>query len=266
MGRKGDINMKFIDVHNHSIYGIDDGAKTKEETLNMLKMAEKDNIERLILTPHYKEGTVENNKDIILSKFEETQQLIDDNKLNIKIYPGCEIYLSENTSDLINNNVFQTMNNTKYILVETHRIKTYITFNIEEELYNLAIDGYKPIIAHPERYQIIKENPDRVLDLVNEGYLIQINASSLVDSRRTHYKVARKLLDNNLVHFIATDAHNSNRRQPILSNAYELIKRRYGLNKANDLFYNNSLKIINNENIEIKKQKKFKKRSLFFFK
>lgn len=251
-------------MHNHILYGIDDGAKTIEETIQMLKLAANTNIEQIIVTPHFKENIFHNQKDIIETKVSELKQILIDNNLSIKIHPGSEIFLSKNTLNLLNNQKLQTLNNSNYVLVETHIVSDYQLINVQEELYNLKIDGHQVILAHPERYENTHDNPNFVYDLVSDGFYMQINVNSLKENHPYH-KVVRKLLDNNLVHFIASDSHDLNNRPPLLDKGYQFIKKNYGLDYANDLFYNNPLSVINNEQIEIRDFQKIKVKKNFFF-
>ena len=191
-------------------------------------------------------------------KYQELKQIIDDNKFPLEIFKGSEIYLSENTANLLANNVIQTLNNTQYILVETHRISSDGIINLQEELYNLAVDGYKIILAHPERYDFTYNNPQLIYELVKQGHYMQINVNSLNDKHPNH-KIVCKLLDHNLVHFVCSDAHDLINRPLQLDYGYTFIKKHYGEEKAKALFYGNALKVINNEIIPINNIKPLKK-------
>jgi protein-tyrosine phosphatase len=253
--------VKFIDIHNHLIYGIDDGAKSKQETLEMLKIAIADGIEKIMFTPHFKEKAFENDQTIIDSKKQEIEQLIQEHQLEIDVYYGSEIFVSNHTSSYLNEGKLKTLNDTKYILVETHRANIYHRFDFGDMLYNFQVDGFKPIIAHPERYEFIYDNPHKASELVKDGNLIQINATSLLDKKKPSFKLAKKLLDRGLVHLVASDAHDTVYRPPVLSEAYAFVKKHYGEEVANQLFYSNPLKVLNNEPIEtdIKTKKWFKR-------
>jgi protein-tyrosine phosphatase len=242
--------VKFIDIHNHLIYGIDDGANSRQEMLEMLKMAISDGIEKIMFTPHFKEKAFENDKSIIDAKKEEMEQLIQEHQLDIEVFFGSEIFVSNHTSHYLNEGRLKTLNDTPYILVETHRANIYHRFEFGDMLYNFQVDGFKPIIAHPERYEFIYENPNKAIDLVKDGNLIQINATSLLDKKKPSFKLAKKLLDKGLVHFVASDSHDTVYRPPVLSEAYAFVKKNYGVEVANQLFYENPLKVLKNEKIE----------------
>ncbi len=258
------MKLKFIDMHNHIMYGIDDGAKTLEETIQLLKLAANTNVEQLIVTPHFKENIFHNQKNNIETKVNEIKQILLEHNIDMNIYPGSEIFLSKNTLDLLNNQKLQTLNNSQYVLIETHMVKDYQMINVREELYNLKIDGYQVILAHPERYENTRIDPNFVYDLVSDGYYMQINVNSLKENHPNH-KIVKKLLDNNLVHFVASDSHNLSNRPPLLDKGYQFVEKHYGKDYANDLFYNNPLSVINNEQIKIRDFQKIKSKKFFFF-
>ncbi len=256
--------MKFIDIHNHIVSNVDDGAKTEKQTIQMLKSAEKDHIEKLVITPHYKENVFENTKVIIQEKLKELKLLIEENHINIEVYPGSEIFLSKNTSSLLSTHQIQTLNDSNYILVETHRFASAMLLNLKEELYNLSIDGYKVILAHPERYEFTHNHINDIYNLVSEGHLMQVNVNCL-NTSHPNYKIVKKLLDNNLIHFIASDAHDPIQRPLQLAFGYEFIKKHYGMPKADDLFYNHPLQVIESKLIEVKDFYPVKDKKFFLF-
>ena len=254
--------MQFIDIHNHLLYGIDDGIKTKEEMLTLLKDAVNGGIKKMIFTPHFKEHVFEVNKALLLERFNEVQSLIRYEEMELEVYLGTEIFLTHNTSQLLSEGRIQTLNDTSYLLVETHFVNQCITYDLDEELYNLSVDGYRVILAHPERYQFVRENTKKIEQYVESGYYMQLNVGSLFKPHL--YKLAIKLLDHNLIHFIASDAHDAEFRRPELQKGYEFILKRYGQVRADDLFYNNPNHVIKGETIKLKDYEKIKRRKWFF--
>ncbi len=254
--------MKYIDIHNHIIPAIDDGAKSVEEAIQMLKAAERANIDKIITTPHYREEYYLNTKEVIEAEIKTLKALIKSHKLNIDIYPGSEVYLTKSTAEGLNNGVIQTLNNSSYVLIEFFPYSDYWRFNVLDELYNLTLDGYKVIIAHPERYDITHRNPNFIYDLVNAGYYIQVNVNSLKSNHPNH-KLTLKLLDHNLVHFIASDAHDLINRPLSLHEGYEYVKTHYNEDYANTLFNDNPLKVIENKMIDSSNFRKIKKFFIF---
>lgn len=256
--------MKYIDIHNHILAQIDDGAKTEHETLQFLKMADENHIEKLIVTPHFKEGVFENTKEIIQKKMTDLNRMILENDIKVQVYPGCEIFLSKKTPHFLNQKTLHTLNNSSYILVETHRLNDFWLLNLKEELYNLSVDGYKIILAHPERYEITHKNPNLIYELVNEGHYMQVNVNSL-STQHPNYKIVKKLLDHRLVHFIATDAHDLKHRPLKFEAGYDFIKKQYDQKYADDLFYNNPLRVISNDEIKMNDYRKIKTKKFLLF-
>lgn len=253
----------LIDIHNHVITGLDDGAKTNEESLQMLKKAANNNIKKLIVTPHFKEQKYENTRDIICNRLDELKKLVNENNIDIELYPGSEIFLTKKTNNLLNSGEIQTLNNTKYILVEMFPLAKYRLYDFKEELYNLKVDGYKVILAHPERYDFTHDDPNTIYDLVDEGYYIQVNVNCL-NSHHPNFKTVRKLLDHNLVQFVASDAHSYNSRPLDLQKGYDYIIDNYGKDYADLLFYENPLNIIENKEVRLGDYRKIKKKKFFF--
>ena len=238
----------MIDIHNHIIFGVDDGCKTIEESLALLKNAESDGITGVFCTPHYNKLSRYNKKvDTTTPIFNQLKSACIDLNIKVNLYLGNEVMLVDDMCNLIEKKYVSTMNNTKYILFE-------FPFNeypetIYNEVYDLCISGYVPILAHPERYAAVQNNPNLVFKLIDEGCLMQVNTTSLHGGFGSKpKKCADILLSHNMVHFIASDAHNVNRCIK-LSDSFKYISENYGIEVANDLFINNPNKIINNSEI-----------------
>ena len=258
-------NIRMIDIHNHILYGLDDGAQTIDDTISMLKQAVDDGIEKVIVTPHYMEPRFLNTKSDIEKKKPEIDQLLAQHNIPIKVYYGSEIFVNDDTLDKLNDGLLQTMNDTKYVLVERKRAEAFSRITFDDNLYNFRVDGYYPIVAHPERYRSVNEDPNKVYEWIKDGCYIQVNASSILDTKKRSHKVTMKLLANHMVQFVATDAHNTENHPVILSEAYRTVSKRFGASYAEKLFYTNPLHVINGEPIDTSDVKPIKKRKFFFF-
>ncbi len=194
----------MTDIHSHIIPFIDDGSKSAEESLKMLKEAINNGITDIIATPHYCPNrkyvsTVSEIKEAYNSFLDEVKKA----NLPTNLYLGEEIYYSD-YDDIISkldNGELLTLNNTKYVLIEFSPKK--MPENLFELLYNLNLHGYKPIIAHIERYKWA--TLDIVTRIKDEGGFIQINAFSLSVIKTCRF--CKKLIKNGLVDFIASDIH-----------------------------------------------------------
>lgn len=190
----------MIDIHTHILYGVDDGSPDKETSLLLINEAKKNNINKIILTPHQNEECKNNQelKDKFLKFKEEFKDY------NIDFYLGSEIYYYSNMIKDLNNGELLTINDTKYVLVE---FSTEIKTDIQGIIYDLCVSGYKPIVAHIERYHYLDFEDYK--EIKKSGALIQVNAKSF--ERKIYNKQLKYLLKNNLIDFIASDCHNENR-------------------------------------------------------
>ena len=242
--------MNYIDLHNHTIWGVDDGIQEREETLSALESAANDGIVSLCVTPHIKPGIIDESLfNLIKQRFNEFESLAND--FGIQAYLGSEILLNYDLFDVIDNELFIPINDTKYLLVEfdLRRDITGVTY-INEYLEELIDRGFIPIIAHVERYFPKGIDLSAVKKWQSLGCLFQMNRTSLLG---LHGKVLQnncvKLLKNRLVSLMCSDAHNANgMRQLKLSDTYEVLGKFVGYNNARILLYDNPNKILNNLN------------------
>ncbi len=228
----------MIDIHNHILPYIDDGSSSLETSIFLLKEAKEQGIKSIILTPHLiKEMYEESNKKII-DKYNEL--LIEASKIGIDIFLGREImcFKPNEILEMIKNNEVLPMNNSPYLLLEFSYTKE---IDISEVIYNASLYDYKVIIAHIERYQYVDIN--EVHYLKDCGALIQVNAETIV--RPANFRVkkfVKKLLDEDLVDFIASDIHQN--RTNYMKQAYDKISKKYGIERAEKLFRKNAEKYL----------------------
>ncbi|MDY5252547.1 MAG: CpsB/CapC family capsule biosynthesis tyrosine phosphatase [Erysipelotrichaceae bacterium] len=232
----------FIDIHSHLLPGVDDGAKTIDEALYLLKQAEEDGIEYVVLTPHYiKNGEFRLKKEEIVQRYQEFKDAVVANGIDIKLLLGNELYIHKDLDDLLINNEICSLNNTSYVLIEFPFDKYKEEY--DEYLYNIALSGYRIVIAHPERYGYVQNNIDFCKRWIKEGYYLQVNQNSLFNQCE---KTVMKLIGNKWVSFVASDAHNEY-RPCNLSKAFAKIMSNFGEEVANDLFCENQYKLLLNE-------------------
>ena len=219
----------MIDIHSHVIPRVDDGSKSLEDSLKLLKTAEEDGVTDLICTPHYRRSFFETPKAKIEEKFEELKAA---NNTKVNIYLGQEIAYSRDIYGKLERGELLTYNGTKYILLEFN----YTNFvDVSGVCFECKIRGFKPIIAHIERYDYLSLKD--VIELYDNGFLIQVNASSLLFGSHYRGKV-KKYLKNDLVHFIANDIHVG--RDYCMAKAYNIVKSKYGEERAEALFNENA--------------------------
>ena len=246
----------MIDMHSHIINGIDDGSKSIEMTINMLRKAEQSGTTDIITTPHFMRGRFEVEYNEVLKKVEELKNMALENNININIYAGQEVYYNKNILQYYNDNMIGTINNTKYMLIEF----PMLDFNIDEiidTIYELQIRGIVPIIAHPERYKLFIKKPSMINVLINEGMLFQMNTGSITGKfGRDVKKTATKYLEHNIYSFIGSDAHRDRGRDTDMREALNILEEH-----KKEEFINNGRVILENKDVEFKgtavKEKKF---------
>jgi protein-tyrosine phosphatase len=240
----------FIDIHSHILPGIDDGARDEDTAIKMLRVADANRTGHIFATPHYIPGHTSYTPAYIAEKCVELQRYAESEGLNIKILPGCEVFISPDLPDLYKKGKLLTLNNSSYMLIELPMLS--IPSYTDTVLFNLQVNGIKPIIAHPERNSVIRRNPDILRDMAGRGILAQVNAGSIVGMYGKQVeKAALKLIGAGLIHFVASDAHSERKRSPILNKTIDIIEKEYGSEIANTLFVKNGMAVINNADITV---------------
>lgn len=234
----------MIDLHVHILTGMDDGAHDNDISLAMAKLAVQDGINRLVATPHMMRGAFDISKSTILTAVETLNELLRDNAVRLRVLPGAEYYLEPDLSQqYVAGDILSINDSDRYILVELPN--SFIPDYTLRVFYELQLLGLIPIIAHPERNACLAGNPKLLKNFCERGCLSQITASSITGffGRRIE-KAVWNFLASGLVHVIASDAHSSNGRAPILSGALAEVERRWGRNFAMTLVKDNPERII----------------------
>lgn len=220
----------MVDLHSHLIWGIDDGSKSKEMTINMLRQAEEGGTTKLVLTPHYLQGHYETSINEVKEKTKEIRNLAKELNLDLNIYCGQEVYYSEKIIDDFLNEKIGSINDSRYMLIEFN-MKNFSVKEVTEVLYELQLKGIVPIIAHPERYHIFINKPFLINEFIKEGFLFQLNTGSITgDFGREVKKTAEVFLKNKIYSFIGSDAHRDENRNPNMeeaANALKVMDKRY---------------------------------------
>ena len=197
---------KYTDFHSHILPGIDDGAKTMEDSITLIKKFQELGIHKIITTPHVIGGVWPNSSEKILGKLEEVKQRLQDEGLSeFCIEAAAEYMLDENFTRLIEKkDVLCIKNDT--VLVEMSFFNP--PANLFDTLFSMQVAGYKPILAHPERYNFYHSDISKYDDLKRAGTLYQLNLLSLTK----HYganvqKIALYLLEKDMYDYVGSDAH-----------------------------------------------------------
>jgi protein-tyrosine phosphatase len=239
--------MDKIDIHSHILYGIDDGSKTLEESIEILKQAKEIGFKEIVLTPHYIENSKYNKNN---EEKEKLLKTLKEKETEIKLYIGNEVFQTENIEELLNKKEIATINNSKYLLIEFPMYQKTIK-NINNIIYELKIKGITPIIAHPERYEFIQTNIKIVDSLIEDGAILQSNYGSIIGIYgKNAKKTVKKLLKNNKISLLATDVHYKNNKiYEKMDKIIKKIKKIVGEERLIELIYENPKKIIENKEI-----------------
>lgn len=240
--------MQFIDTHNHVIPFVDDGADDWDVSLEMLTQAQEDGIVELVCTPHVLTSKELREEQRFIEKFEELKVRATQAGISIKLHIGSELYVQPDFD--FGRKLATLAQNGRYFLMEFPM--SMIPPFVAQHFFTLFASHHTPIIAHPERNGGIIGDIRKAYDFVKKGALLQVTAGSLLGLFGSQVRlVANQLMDANLVHVIATDAHDVTRRTLKLRRAYELVLEKWGPDRAEMLFRTNPKKIINGEDIDI---------------
>jgi protein-tyrosine phosphatase len=208
----------LVDMHSHLLPGIDDGVEDLEQALLTIKELVNLGYERLISTPHVMSGVYNNDAALILKKRDEVRAYAAEHDVHVQLDASAEYFLDEVFMDMIKNKKDSLLPfGSNYILIETSFM--YSSPFLDEAVFLLQASGFKPILAHPERYIYLHDNWERYCELHQKGLLFQLNLSSLTGYYSPAVKkIARKLIDAGMVNFVGTDCHGR-RHIPVLEKA-----------------------------------------------
>lgn len=235
----------MIDFHSHILPGIDDGSRNLEQSIAMVNEAKKVGFTKIISTSHYMENYYECNEKNRKELLEQVQKNVN----GIELCLGNEIYITNNIIELLQNGQASSINGTKYVLFEFPLITTR-PMNDKEVIYRLVENGYIPIIAHPERYPFIQENPDYLFELEEMGALFQANYGSIIGMYGLKAKKTLKiLLKNNLISFFGSDVHRPEQVYNKMPKIIKKLKKIISNEEFEEFTEINPEKVLKNENI-----------------
>ena len=241
--------MGYIDIHSHVIPGADDGARTKEQSLRMLSIAAQNGIDRMILTPHNKAGHRNISPAGIRKSVEQLQFLVDAERIPIKLYPGCEIFFREGVGEMLEENQLCSLADGPYVLVE---FMPAVEFSyIRSAVYELGGSGFIPIIAHVERYECLIKDISNAGYLLDRGAYLQMNAGCLEGglSELRMKKAVKRMLKEQMIHFVATDAQNDTSRAPRMAECAAYLRKKCGHEYAARLLWKNAWAVLDGEQL-----------------
>lgn len=225
----------MIDIHNHMLFGLDDGARDIDVSVAMAEMSIENGVTHIACTPHSSERYTFD-PELNRERLAMLQERVGD---RIELGLGCDFHLMyDNIEDALAHPGKFSINGKGYLLVEfpNHAIAP----GMKDTFFQLSLAGLIPIITHPERNPVLVRQPERLAEWLRGGCYIQITASSLTGSfGKTAQQFSLLLLERNWVHFVATDAHSATSRAPRLRQAYDLLADKYGQETADRLCVKN---------------------------
>ena len=237
---------RFIDIHIHILPGIDDGAKSLHESTDMAKAYAELGVTRLVATPHFIPGTAwAAGRDKIAAKIKELQEHLTKNNIDLKIFPGMEIAYHKKLIDRLEKGLLQPLGTSDTYLLEPSFNDSYD--DLLECAKQIMMQGSGAILAHPERISSFQETPEPLLQLVEEGLQVQLNMGSLLGKfGESSKKMAMYLIEENSVHFLASDAHSIEKRRPLGLEDWRQLTELLGDDQLTKLCISNPSRLLTN--------------------
>ncbi|MDQ0206998.1 tyrosine-protein phosphatase [Alkalicoccobacillus murimartini] len=256
----------MIDIHCHILPGLDDGAASLSHSVEMARTAVQEGITTIIATPHHANPYFDSTVDEMAAGVEAVNSALIDEGIPLTVKSGQEIRLfGELVEHLALGRSIPLMGEGRYVLVEfpTNSVPAYS----ERLFYDLAVQGYTPVIAHPERNKVLLQKPDKLFEFVRNGALTQITTSSVTGHfGKTIKSFTDQLIEANLAHLLASDAHNLQARTFRMKQASDIIEEEHGTDLLYQFRENGEL-LVSNQNLIIhppEPVRKKKKRFSFF--
>lgn len=255
----------MVDLHCHILPGLDDGPDNMEVSLAMAETAVADGITHVVATPHA--------SDRFLFDFAHVRQLRDELQAKIgdrlKIATGCDFHLNpENLGALRRDASIYCISQRDYLLLEFNEIS--IPPGMDQTLHEIQLAGVRPIITHPERNSILRTHPERLRQWVRQGCFAQVTGGALTGVfGPVAQRIALQWIREGLIHFVASDAHNTQSRPLRLQPAYDVVVDQFGEQKAHALFLENPLAAFEGRELphvpELEEQVPPRRKRFFFF-
>lgn len=256
----------MIDIHSHILHGVDDGSRDINLAIRLCELTKNSGFNKIIATPHFSKDKSEEYSKKVKNNFKELKDRLLTNKCGVDIFLGMELEADLELVNLLKDKIALTLNETSYILVEFPRDSVPV---FADELFNNLIkSGYKVILAHPERNKQLMDGIEEVGRYVDKGIYIQIDKGSLRgDFGKYPCNASESLLNQGLVHFVATNSHGISYRNPMVDGLRNKIKDYVGEENVWKIIDKNPMNLLENKDIEIikiqKKQKIFNFSNVF---
>lgn len=229
----------LVDIHCHILPGVDDGAPDMETSRAMIRDAYEQGVRYIIATPHYRPEMFEPSMKKVIRVYHELRDYAEEVGIGLRL--GCEYYRNEQMIRHLDKKLRPTMLGSRYVLTEFSTNDSFVT--VRNYIYELITKGYRPIVAHVERYFCCQE-PERIQELKKLGAQIQINADSVLGYEgHTIKKFCAGLMKDDLVDFIGSGAHNLEGRKMNLGKCATYVRKKMGQDYAEEIFVDNPRQI-----------------------
>lgn len=226
----------IIDIHCHIIPGVDDGVETFEECRKLLQMEYEQGVRTIVATPHFRRQMFECPIGKIKEQYEKAKVLA--KEVGIELVLGCEYHADSAMIENLKSKLCSTIGETKYVLVEFSETSKF-SF-IREKVYELICNGYKPIVAHAERYMTLLDDMGKIEELTELGVKIQLNAESIIGLEgRKIKKFCKNMMKDNYMYVVGSDSHDIRRRPPYMRRCATYIEKKIGREYARKVMIDN---------------------------
>ncbi len=236
----------FTDIHSHIIYGVDDGSRSVEDSTLMLKQAYDEGVRVMYATPHFGSGKERYDSVLLRERYEEVAAIAGNTgDEGISLILGNEVTYSGHILEDLHSGRALTMGGSRYVLVEfDYETSFKHIFNGMQELVRA---GYRPILAHIERYYCLIKNYKDIVSLRELGVSLQLNAASVIPKLSNEASFCRKLIREGYIQFLGSDAHRPDWRPPVMKKAVEVLGRKTPERYLDRILYSNPKKLSENE-------------------
>lgn len=253
----------MIDLHCHILPAVDDGSDNITQSLKMAEQAYSEGIDKILLTPHHMDSEYVNHPKKVEEMCFNLQKIFKDNSINIDLRAGQEVHLNGSLIDEIERGdiLYPDGDSKKYIMLELPH--SGVPEYTNDMIFEIIVRGITPVIVHPERNKGFQKNPDKLYDIVSQGCLTQLTATSYVGGFGKDIEMfTEQIINSGLGHLFSSDAHNLSGRRFRMQEAFEKLEKNNGKEtvlyfkkNAEDIWYGN--KINAREFYKIKKQSSF---------
>lgn len=257
------MSVEIIDIHAHMLPGLDDGPGKWEESVEMARQAAAEGISTIVATPHVIIGRYDYSAAFVAERTDELQRRLADAGVKVRVVPGGEVFLDDGLLDAARSGRIPSVANAgKYLLIELPA--SALPASAERIVFELAVAGVTPIIAHPERNEDVIKDPNRLLRLIERGALAQVNAGSLVgDFGRRAREAARILITHGMAQVVGSDAHSADRRPFRLAAAFDEVTKLVGPDRARAMMHDVPAQIVGGLDVIVQSPEPYKRRRWF---